>query len=245
MFAVAGMRTAFSPKQNRLLASLPETEYNRVAASLELVPMPLGRVVYDDHKTSKHAFFPLNCIVSLLHVMENGDSAEIAMIGREGFVGMSMFMGGATTPSHAVVQSAGHAYQIPIETVLREFRRGGPAQYLLLRFTQALIAQMAQTAACNRHHSVDQQLCRWLLLSIDRLPSNEMVMTQELIANMLGVRREGITEAARRLQAAGIIQYTRGRIKILDRAQLETRACECYRVVRKEVDRLLDGTYTD
>jgi CRP-like cAMP-binding protein len=239
------MHDAFSPRQNSLLASLPAAEYKRVVAALDLIHMPLGMVLYGDRKASKHAYFPLDCIVSLLHIMRNGDSAEIAMIGREGIVGVSVFMGGATTPSRAVVQSAGHAYRIPAETIREEFRLGGPLQYLLLRSTQALLTQMAQTAACNRHHSIDQQLCRWLLLSIDRLPSNELYMTQELIAGMLGVRREGVTEAAGKLQAAGAIQYRRGRIAVLDRSRLERSVCECYGVVKNETDRLLDGSYTD
>ncbi|MGH8641987.1 MAG: Crp/Fnr family transcriptional regulator [Burkholderiales bacterium] len=234
-----------SPKENKLLASLPAADYKRLAAGLDLVPMKLGAVVYENGDIANYAYFPLDCIVSLLSVMENGDSAEIAMVGREGIVGVSVFMGGASAPSRAVVQSAGDAYRIPADQMKVEFRRGGPIQYLLLRYTQALITQMAQTAACNRHHTIEQQLCRWLLLSLDRLPTGDLRMTQELIANMLGVRREGVTEAAGRLQADRIIQYSRGRIKVMDRLMLEGRACECYKTVKGELNRLLDGSYTD
>ncbi|MEO8541977.1 MAG: Crp/Fnr family transcriptional regulator [Burkholderiaceae bacterium] len=226
-------------KLNRLLAALPDAELKRWLPHLELVELPLGRVLYESGRTESHVFFPTSAIVSLLYVMENGDSAEIAVVGNEGLVGISLFMGGNSTPSRAVVQSGGNGYRLGAELMKEEFSRGGPAMHLLLRYTQALITQMSQTAVCNRHHSLDQQLCRWLLLSLDRLPGNELVMTQELIANMLGVRREGVTEAALKVQKAGLISYTRGRIKVLDRAGLEKRSCECYEVVKKEYDRLL------
>jgi CRP-like cAMP-binding protein len=222
-----------------LLASLPETEFARLETSLELAPMPLGHVLYESGIHLQHVYFPTDCIVSLLYVMEDGHSAEIAVVGNEGIVGVALFMGGETTPSRGIVQSAGHAYRLPGRLLKEEFFRAGPLQHLLLRYTQALLTQMAQTAACNRHHSVDQQLCRWLLLSLDRLTSNELVMTQELIANMRGVRREGVTEAAGQLQRLGLIHYSRGRIRVLNRAGLENMACECYRVVKKEFDRLL------
>ena len=201
--------------------------------------MPLGQVLYESGAQMRHVYFPTTSIVSLLCVMENGASAEIAVVGNEGIVGVSLFMGGETTPSRAVVQSAGHAYRLKGPLLKDEFYRAGPMQRLLLRYTQALLTQMAQTAVCNRHHSLDQQLCRWLLLSLDRLPSNELIMTQELIANMLGVRREGVTEAAGHVQQAGLIEYHRGRITVLDRPGLEARSCECYAVVKKEFDRLL------
>jgi CRP-like cAMP-binding protein len=201
--------------------------------------LPLGMAVYESGAKLDYVYFPTDCIVSLLYVMKDGASAEIAVVGHEGLVGISLFMGGESTPSRAVVQSAGHAYRLPSRILKREFEYGGPLQHLLLRYTQALITQMAQTAVCNRHHSVEQQLCRWLLLSLDRLPSDELTMTQELIANMLGVRREGVTEAAGHLQTAGLIQYNRGRIKVLDRPSLEQRVCECYAVVKRESDRLL------
>lgn len=227
------------PRQNHLLAALPADEYARLSPHLELVPMPLGDVLYESGVQMRHVFFPTTSIVSLLYVMEDGASAEIAVVGNEGIVGVSLFMGGETTPSRAVVQSAGYAYQMKGQLLKDEFRRAGPMQNLLLRYTQALLTQMAQTAVCNRHHSLDQQLCRWLLLSLDRLPSSELVMTQDLIANMLGVRREGVTEAAGNVQKAGLIAYRRGRITVLDRAGLEARACECYAVVKKEFERLL------
>jgi CRP-like cAMP-binding protein len=227
------------PRHNKLLAALPETEFARLETSLELAPMPLGHVLYESGIHLQHVYFPTDCIVSLLYVMEDGHSAEIAVVGNEGIVGVALFMGGETTPSRGIVQSAGHAYRLPGKLLKEEFFRAGPLQHLLLRYTQALLTQMAQTAACNRHHSVDQQLCRWLLLSLDRLSSNELVMTQELIANMLGVRREGVTEAAGQLQRLGLIHYSRGRIRVLNRAGLENMACECYRVVKKEFDRLL------
>ena len=225
--------------ENQLLAALPTAEYERLRPGLEPVKLPLGMVVFESGSKLRHLYFPSSGIVSLLYAMENGASTEIAVIGNEGAVGIALFMGGGSTPSRAVVQSAGKGHRLNAAMVKAEFDRGGPLQYLLLRYTQALIAQMTQTAVCNRHHSVDQQLCRWLLLSLDRLPSNELVMTQELIANMLGVRREGVTEAALKLQKVGLIRYTRGRISVLDRAGLEQRTCECYAVVKKEYDRLL------
>ncbi|MEO8385521.1 MAG: Crp/Fnr family transcriptional regulator [Betaproteobacteria bacterium] len=227
------------PKANQLLASLPEPEWQRWRAKLELVEMPLGQVLYEAGGTMKHVYFPTTAIVSLLYVTENGASAEIAIVGNEGIVGISLFMGGHSTPSRAVVQSAGQAYRLKAQPMKDEFNRAGPVLHLLLRYTQALITQMAQTAVCNRHHSLDQQLCRWLLLSLDRLPALELLMTQDLISNMLGVRREGVTEAAHKLQKAGLIRYARGRITVLDRGGLEKRTCECYEVVKKEYDRLL------
>ena len=233
------MSSPHIPKQNHLLAALPEADYARLLPELELVPMPLGWAVYESGDRMSHLYFPITSIVSLLYVMESGASAEIAISGNEGLVGISLFMGGESTPSRAVVQSAGNAYRLEADVVKREFALGGNLQHLALRYTQALITQMAQTAVCNRHHALDQQLCRWLLLSLDRLQGNELVMTQELIANMLGVRREGVTEAAGKLQAEGLIQYSRGHIKVLDRAKLEQRVCECYAVVKKEFDRLL------
>jgi len=228
-----------SPKQNHLLAALSASELKRVRRHLELVEMPLGDVVYESGRHIDHVYFPTDCIVSLLYVLENGASAEIAVVGNEGVVGISLFMGGETTPSRAVVQSAGSAYRMQGAVMKQEFTRGGSMQHLMLRYTQALITQMAQTAVCNRHHSLDQQLCRWLLLSLDRLQASELVMTQELIANMLGVRREGVTEAAGKLQNAGVISYRRGHIKVLDRPKLEGMSCECYEVVRRESMRLL------
>ena len=227
------------PTQNRLLAAMPAGEYGRLLPHLELVPMPLGQVLYESGGRLQHVYFPTTSIVSLLYVLENGASAEIAVVGNEGILGISLFMGGETTPSRAIVQSAGFGYRLPSQVLKREFNRGGPVLHLLLRYTQALITQMTQTAVCNRHHSVEQQLCRWLLLSLDRLPSDEVTMTQELIANMLGVRREGVTDAAGKLQRAGLIRYSRGRIEVLDRQGLETAVCECYAVVKEEFDRLL------
>jgi CRP-like cAMP-binding protein len=221
-----------------LLAALPPEERQRWESRLEAVDMPLGNVLYEPGITLSHVYFPTTAIVSLLYVMENGASAEIAVVGREGVVGISIFMGGGSTPSRAVVQSAGKGYRISANFIKDEFART-PVLHLLLRYTQALITQMAQTAVCNRHHSLDQQLCRWLLLSLDRLQGHELVMTQELIANMLGVRREGVTEAALKLQSAGMIRYARGRITVLDRQALEARTCECYAGVKKEYDRLL------
>ncbi|MEZ5566650.1 MAG: Crp/Fnr family transcriptional regulator [Gammaproteobacteria bacterium] len=225
--------------QNQLLAALPAAEWARIQPHLELTDMPLGKVLYEAGTTMKDVFFPTTSIVSLLYVMEDGSSAEIAIVGLEGLVGIALFMGGESTSSRAVVQSSGQAYRLRGRYVKDEFLRGGPMQRLLLRYTQALLTQMAQTAVCNRHHSVDQQFCRWLLLSLDRLPTNELVMTQELIANMLGVRREGVTEAAGKLQKLKVIKYSRGRITVLDRAALEHHACECYGVVKEEFDRLL------
>src|ERR1700681_4256069 len=228
-----------SPHQNHLLAALPTTDFQRLASHLELVPMKLGEGLYESGGQLRDVYFPTTSILSLLYVMEDGASAEIAIVGNEGILGISLFMGGETTPSRAVVQSAGYGYRLRAQLLKDEFGRFGPTMHLLLRYTQALITQMAQTAVCNRHHSVDQQLCRWLLLSLDRLPSNELSMTQELIANMLGVRREGVTEAAGKLQQAGLIHYRRGRIVVLDRPRLEARCCECYQVVKTEFDRLL------
>ncbi|HXV08871.1 MAG TPA: Crp/Fnr family transcriptional regulator [Burkholderiales bacterium] len=230
---------AATPRQNQLLAALPAAEWERLRSKMELRPMPLGDVLYEPGTTMRHVYFPTTSIVSLLYVMENGSSAEIAIVGHEGIVGISLFMGGETTSSRAVVQSAGHAYRVLGQYLKEEFFLAGPFQRLLLRYTQALITQMGQTAVCNRHHSVEQQLCRWLLMSLDRLPSNELTMTQDLIANMLGVRREGVTESAGRLQKLGLIQYNRGHIIVLDRPRLEAHACECYDVVKKEFDRLL------
>jgi CRP-like cAMP-binding protein len=225
---------------NRLLAGLPEEDYTRLQPELELIDMPLGASVYEAGSAMKHLIFPTGGIISMLQVMRDGQAGEIAVVGCEGVVGISMFMGGETTPSRAVVQSAAKAWRMPLNVLQKEFNRGGELQHLLLRYTQALITQMSQTAVCNRHHSVDQQLCRWLLMSLDRLDSGELVMTQELIANMLGVRREGVTEAAGKLQKAGIIKYSRGRITLLDRRKLEDRTCECYFLVKKEYARLLD-----
>jgi CRP-like cAMP-binding protein len=226
-------------KKNRLLASLPTTEWKRWSASLESVEMPLGHVLYEPGVALNYVYFPLTSIVSLLYVMENGASAEIAVVGNEGIVGVSLFMGGESTPSRAVVQSAGLGCRLKAQLMKDEFNKAGPVLHLLLRYTQALITQMSQTAVCNRHHSLDQQLCRWLLLSLDRLEGDELVMTQELIANMLGVRREGVTEGALGLQKLGLIKYARGHITVLDRPGLEKRTCECYAVVKREYDRLL------
>ncbi len=233
------MTSPHSPKQNHLLAALSAEDYKHLLPELDLIPMPLGWAVYESGGRLNYLYFPTTSIVSLLYVMESGASAEIAVTGNEGLVGISLFMGGESTPSRAVVQSAGNGYRLKANILKKEFALGGRLQYLALRYTQALITQMAQTAVCNRHHSVEQQLCRWLLLSLDRLSSNELNMTQELIANMLGVRREGVTEAAGKLQAEGLIHYSRGRITILDRPKLERRVCECYSVVKKEYDRLL------
>ena len=230
------------PRENRLLAVLQKPDYQRIAGHLELVPMPLGDVLYESGGRLDWVYFPTDAIVSLLYVLEDGASAEIAVIGKEGIIGIALFMGGQTMPNRAVVQSAGHAYRLKGTLLTREFNRSGAVQHLLLRYTLALLTQMAQTAVCNRHHTVDQQLCRWLLLSLDRLPSNQLSMTQELIANMLGVRREGVTEAAGKLQKAGLIDYHRGRITVLDRPGLEARVCECYEVVKAEFLRLLPDT---
>jgi len=233
------MPDTHDPAQNRLLAALLPDEHDRIFPNLELVPMPLGHVVCESGLEMRHVYFPTTSIVSLLYVMEDGSSAEIAVVGNEGIVGISLFMGGETTTSRAVVQSAGHAYRLRGQSIKDSFLRAGTMQRLLLCYTQALLTQMAQTAVCNRHHSIDQQLCRWLLISLDRLPSNVLVMTQELIANMLGVRREGVTEAAGKLQRAGLIHYNRGKITVLDRPGLERRVCECYQVVKTEFDRLI------
>jgi len=230
---------ATTPKDNHLLAVLPEATYQELLPFLDPVALPLGLSVYEPGAAQNHVWFPTDSIVSLLYVLRDGATAEIAVTGNEGMVGISLFMGGETTPSRAVVQSAGHGYRLGAAVLKREFERGGALQHLLLRYTQALITQMTQTAVCNRHHSVDQQLCRWLLLSLDRLPGDKLVMTQELIANMLGVRREGVTEAAGKLQAEGLIEYSRGKITVVDRAKLEKRVCECYAVVKREYDRLL------
>ncbi|MGP5309626.1 Crp/Fnr family transcriptional regulator [Halomonas sp. KG2] len=227
-------------KQNALLGLLPQNDLTNLLPHLEKVTLTLGQSLSELGRQMSHVYFPLDSIVSLLCVMENGASTEIAIVGYEGIVGVSLFMGGETTPSREIVQSAGHAYRLKGQLLKNEFYRAGAMQRLLLRYTQALLTQMAQTAVCNRHHSVDQQLCRWLLLSLDRLPGNELVMTQELIANMLGVRREGVTESAGKLQKAGLISYNRGRIKVIDRPGLEARVCECYSVVKREYDRLLN-----
>ena len=236
------MTTPPDPRMNQLLAALPAPEWARWQPLLELVDMPLGKVLYESGATLSHVYFPINSIVSLLYVMENGASAEIAIVGNEGLVGISLFMGGESTPSRALVQSAGQGYRLKAHAMKDEFNRAGPVLHLLLRYTQALITQMTQTAVCNRHHSLDQQLCRWLLLSLDRLDGADLVMTQELIANMLGVRREGVTEGALKLQEAGLIRYHRGHITVLDRPRLEQRTCECYAVVKREYDRLLPVT---
>ncbi|MBQ0725667.1 MAG: Crp/Fnr family transcriptional regulator [Cycloclasticus sp.] len=233
------MHDQHSPIQNHLLAALTIQERERLIPHLELVPMPLGNILYESGNELRHVYFPTTAIVSLLYVMLDGASAEIAVVGNEGIIGVALFMGGETMPNRAVVQSAGHAYRLKGPLLKQEFNRSGDLQHLLLRYTQALLTQMAQTAVCNRHHSLDQQLCRWLLLSFDRLLSNELIMTQELIANMLGVRREGVTEAAGNLQKAGLIVYRRGHITLVNRAGLEARTCECYAVVKKEFGRLL------
>jgi CRP-like cAMP-binding protein len=234
-----GAETPSAARQNHLLAALAPAESARLLPLLEPVSLPLGMALYESGDKLNHVFFPTTAIVSLLYVMENGASAEIAVVGNEGIVGIALFMGGETTPNRAVVQSAGQALRLKGQVLQQEFNRGGPLQHLLLRYTLALLTQMAKTAVCNRHHTVDQQLCRWLLLSLDRLPANQLTMTQELIANMLGVRREGVTEAAGKLQGAHLIHYSRGRITVLDRQGLEARVCECYEVVRKEFERLL------
>jgi CRP-like cAMP-binding protein len=228
--------------QNQLLAALPPADLARISDQMEAAPMPLGHVLYESGDQLQHVYFPTNSIISLLYVMEDGASAEIAIVGSEGIVGISLVMGGETTPSRAIVQSAGQAYRVSSKVLKAEFHRAGPLQEVLLRYTQALITQMSQTAVCNRHHSVEQQLCRWLLMSLDRLGSTELSMTQKLIADMLGVRREGVTEAAGRLQKLGLIEYSRGHIVVLDRAGVEKHACECYQVVKKEYERLLPGT---
>lgn len=233
------MSAIADPQQNHLLAALPADVKQRLFAHLELVPLPLGDVLYESGDALHHVYFPTDAIVSLLYVMESGASAEISVVGNEGLIGVSVFMGGESTPSRAVVQSAGYAYRLAGQRLKDEFNRHGELLQLMLRYTQALITQMAQTAVCNRHHSIDQQLCRWLLLALDRLPGNQLNMTQELIANMLGVRREGVTDAAGKLQRVGVIEYSRGHITVLDRPRLERLSCECYAVVKKETDRLL------
>jgi len=239
---VAMMPAQHTPKQNRLLASLSPDIFDRIAPHLELVSMPLGEAIYESGGQLHHAYFPTTSIVSLHYVMENGASAEIAGVGNEGVVGISLFMGGKTTPSRATVCTGGHGYRLKAKVMVEEFNRAGPMMRLMLRYTQALITQMSQTAVCNRHHSMEQQMCRWLLLTLDRLASQELIMTQELIATMLGVRREGITETAGALQRAGLISYRRGHITVLNRGGLESKACECYNVVKKEFSRLLsDG----
>jgi CRP-like cAMP-binding protein len=227
--------------RNHLLEVLSPDVKSRLKPHLVPVTVPLGMAVYESGSAMDHVLFPTTAIISLLYVLENGASAEIAVVGNEGIVGIALFLGGATMPNRAIVQSAGDAYRMPGSLLQEEFNRGGEMQHLLLKYTLAMLTQMAQTAVCNRHHTIDQQLCRWLLLSLDRLPSNELVMTQELIADMLGVRREGVTEAAGKLQAAGLIRYHRGHISVLDRSGLEARVCECYEVVRNEFHRLLPG----
>ena len=239
MFRQSTMPSPHSTNQNHLLAALPMAEFDRISENLQLVPMLLGQMIYGPDEQLKHGYFPTTSIVSLHYVIESGASVEVAGVGNEGVVGISLFMGGNTTPSSAVVQTAGHAYRLDRRLLKEEFDRSGPMFHLLLRYTQALMTQMTQTAVCNRHHSVEQQLCRWLLGTLDRIPSGQLVMTQELVAKMLGVRREGITEAARKLQQAGIIQYRRGHISVIERSGLESLACECYAVVKKEWARLL------
>src|SRR5688572_18195297 len=229
------------PQQNRLLALLPEQDFAALRPKLRFVQFPLGASLYESGESLSHVYFPTRGIVSLLYVTQNGDSAELAVIGCEGMVGISLFMGGETTPNRAVVQAACEAYRLPARDLKAKFAEGGPFQLLMLKFTQALITQVSQTAVCNLHHTIEQQLCRWLLLSLDRLPRNEILMTQELIANMLGVRRQGVTEAARKLELSGIINYSRGLITVKDRPALEARCCECYAVVKKETDRLLSA----
>jgi CRP-like cAMP-binding protein len=231
-----------NPRHNHLLAALPHDQWQRWQSHLEYVDLPLGQVLYEAGSTLSHVYFPTTAIVSLLYVMQNGESAEIAVVGNEGVIGVSLFMGGDSTPSRAVVQSEGGGFRLAAQLMKEEFYRAGPVLHLLLRYTQALITQMVQTAACNRHHSLDQQLCRWLLLSLDRLPGTEMVMTQQLIANMMGVPLEGATAGALKLHNAGLIDYVLGRIRVLNRQGLEKRTCECYEVVRKEYDRLLPDT---
>jgi len=228
-----------NPKTNHLLAALPVADWQRWVPHLELIELPLGKVLYESGDTLSHAYFPTTSIISLLYVMQSGESAEIAVVGYEGVVGVSLFMGGNSTSSRAVVQNAGHAFRVKAQMIKDEFNNAAPVLHLLLRYTQALITQMTQTAACNRHHSLPQQLCRWLLLSLDRLRGDHLVMTQQLVANMLGVPLDGVSEGALKLQTAGLIRYTKGRITVLDRAGLEKLTCECYAVVKKEYDRLL------
>ena len=236
------MPDSHKPQQNHLLGALPLEVQERLLPHMELVEMPLGKVLYESGDALRHVYFPTDSIISLLYVMESGASAEIAVVGNDGLIGVALFMGGESTPSRAIVQSAGFAYRLLGQRLKDEFGRHGDMLLLMLRYTQSLITQMAQTAVCNRHHSVDQQLCRWLLLSLDRLPGNQLTMTQELIANMLGVRREGVTDAAGKLQKLGIIEYSRGQITVLNRPKLEKLSCECYAVVKKETDRLLPAT---
>jgi CRP-like cAMP-binding protein len=238
------MVTTPSMQQNTLLAALPGAARERLAPNLKLMDMPLGKVLYESGDKLYHAYFPTESIISLLYVIESGASAEISMVGNEGVIGVALFMGGESVPSRAIVQSAGHAFQLPRQALMAEFNRREELQKLLLRYTQALITQMAQTAVCNRHHTIEQQLCRWLLLSLDRLPDNRLIMTQELIAHLLGVRREGVTAAAGKLQSLGVIEYHRGKITVIDRLRLETLSCECYAVVKKETDRLLPHSYS-
>lgn len=233
------MSAAPLPQQNRLLAALPGAALDRLLPHLELVAMPLGMVLYESGDTLRHVYFPTDSIVSLLYVMESGASAEISVVGNDGVIGVALFMGGESTTSRAIVQSAGSAYRVLGKRFKEEFNRHSDMLQLMLRYSQALITQMAQTAVCNRHHSIDQQLCRWMLLSLDRLTSSKLVMTQELIANMLGVRREGVTEAAGKLHRQGVIDYSRGQITVLDREKLESLSCECYAVVKRETDRIL------
>ena len=233
------MHSTPDPRQNWLLAALGDVEWQRISPHLQPLTLPLGKVLYDPGSKPSHVYFPTTAIVSLLYVMENGASAEIAVVGNEGLVGISLFMGGQSTSSQAVVQAAGDGFRLPATVLMQEFNRGGPVLHLLLRYTQALITQMAQTSVCNRHHALDQQLCRWLLLTLDRLRSSELVMTQELLSTILGVRRASISDAAGALQRDGLIRYERGRITVLDRPALERRSCECYAVVKKEYDRLL------
>jgi len=233
------MSIVHTPSQNHLLAALLNAEFDRLSPHLELVPMRLGEVLYESGEKMQYVYFPTTSIISLHYLLEGGGSSEIAGVGNEGLLGIALFMGGNTTPSRAVVQTGGYAYRLKAQILMDEFNRGGAMLHLLLRYTQALITQMSQTAVCNRHHSVEQQLCRWLLLTLDRMPTNELTITQELIANTLGVRREGITEAAGKLQQAGYISYRRGHITVLDRAGLESKVCECYEVVKKEFSRLL------
>lgn len=233
------MLLADNPNRNHLLSALPTEDFERLVKHLEPILMPLGKMLYEPNEQLQYAYFPTTSIISLHYVMESGASAETAGVGNEGVVGISLFMGGDTTSSSAVVQTAGYAYRLERHILKQEFDRAGALQHLLLRYTQALMTQMTQTAVCNRHHSVEQQLCRWLLLTLDRLPTNELIMTQELVASMLGVRREGITEAAGNLQRAGYISYRRGHITVLNRAGLEKNTCECYAIVKKEMARLL------
>lgn len=233
------MASSQYPRKNHLLDALTKFDLSRFSNDLELIDMPLGQVLYESGEKLKYVYFPTTSIISLLYVMENGSSAEIAVVGNEGILGISLFMGGETTPSRAVIQSAGFGYRLKAQLLKDEFNRSGSTMHLLLRYTKALITQMSQTAVCNRHHSIDQQFARWLLLSLDRLESDELIMTQELIANMLGVRREGVTEAAGKLQKLGLIKYSRGKINVIDRPGVENRSCECYKVVKVEYDRLL------